>query len=169
VPGVQNVSYTTTVPVTLSGSQIHITPDVEYGAAAAPASKHRIGTNTVDADFFSLLRIPVILGRVIGTQDAAGSLRVAVINETMAKRYWPKQSAIGRTFKSGDEQITVVGVVRDAKYQTLNEVTEPFAYMPFAQEWRSDPTPPLRKPSRKSCTKSTPRCHRPRSSRCPMP
>jgi len=140
VPGVQNVSYTTTVPVTLSGSQIHITPDVEYGAAAAPASKHRIGTNTVDADFFSLLRIPVILGRVIGTQDAAGSLRVAVINETMAKRYWPKQSAIGRTFKSGDEQITVVGVVRDAKYQTLNEVTEPFAYMPFAQEWRSDPT-----------------------------
>lgn len=140
LPGVQSVSYATTIPVTLQNSGIHVTPDGEYASAADTASRHLIGTNNVGADFFNVLRIPLIQGRVIGKQDAAGKERVAVINETMAERYWPKQSAIGHTFKSGDDQITVIGVVRDAKYTTLSETTAPFAYMSFAQEWRSDPT-----------------------------
>ena len=139
LPGVESVSYTSLIPVTMSSSRTEIIPDAAVGNASDAGTKHLISVNSVDVDYFSVLHIPLSDGRVIGTQDVKGSPRVAVINQTMAHAYWPSQSAVGRTFTSGGETVTVIGVVRDAKYATLSEVAAPFAYFAFAQDWRSDP------------------------------
>lgn len=140
VPGVQSVSYVDIVPVTLTSSRTDITPDVDAGLAADSRTRRFVGINVVDVDYFSTLRIALVEGRPIGTQDTKATPRVAVINETMARQYWPSQSAVGHTFTSGKETITVVGVVRDAKYATLSETATPFVYYAFAQDWKSDPS-----------------------------
>ena len=137
--GVQSVSYTGIIPVTMSSSRTDITPDVSAGSAADAKTQRFVGINTVDLDYFTVLGIPLVEGRLIGAGDSKGTPRVAVINETMARKYWPSQSAVGHTFTSERKTVTVIGVVRDAKYATLNEIAAPFAYFAFTQDWRSDP------------------------------
>ena len=81
--------------------------------------------------------VPVLLGRAFGPRDAQTSPKVAVINETMARRFFASESPVGQRFglseaeHSGD--IEVVGVVRDAKYESLGEKAKPAAYYPYTQ------------------------------------
>src|SRR6185312_13178186 len=75
-------------------------------------------------------------GRAFGRADAAAAPKVAVVNETLARRYWPAGDAVGHTFGYRGERVTVVGVARDAKYSTLVETRPPMVYLPLAQHWR---------------------------------
>ncbi|HVS04071.1 MAG TPA: FtsX-like permease family protein, partial [Thermoanaerobaculia bacterium] len=61
---------------------------------------------------------------------------VAVINETLARRHFPEGGALGRTFRFRGEEVTVVGIARDAKYANLGEETPAFVYFPIDQLWR---------------------------------
>ena len=82
--------------------------------------------------------IPLIAGRTFNAQDTQNSPKVAVINETMARRFFPNGSAIGHRFGIGETpdhpgEIEVIGVVKDAKYTALNEGTLMAAYLPCTQ------------------------------------
>jgi predicted permease len=95
-------------------------------------------TNTVTgAQYLNAMKIPVILGRGLNPDDTAASRKVGVINETMAKLYFPGGSPIGHTFDVTDEaawrNIEVVGVVKDAKYDDVDERQMPAAYYPYSQ------------------------------------
>jgi hypothetical protein len=92
----------------------------------------------VDTGFFDVLQLPIRSGRAISSTDNAESPRVAVINETMARRLWPLGTAIGRSFRFGPERVTVVGVAQDAKYDYLAEATPSFVYFASAQNSRPD-------------------------------
>jgi hypothetical protein len=81
--------------------------------------------------------LPMLLGRALGPQDTEKSPKVAVINETMARRFFPNESPIGRRFgleqpeHSGDTEI--VGVAKDAKYENLQEKPQAAMYYPYTQ------------------------------------
>jgi predicted permease len=91
---------------------------------------------SVDVDYFSVLRLPITQGRAFRQADNEQAARVAVVNETLARRLWPDGSAIGRTFRFRHNPTTIVGIARDAKYATLDEATPSFAYFPLAQVWQ---------------------------------
>ena len=137
VPGVTTVSYTNAIPLTTQNSGAFITADGAAGTAGggANSSSVRTGVFNVDADYFAVLRMPIVRGEPIGRKDDARSGRVAVINETFANKVWPNANAVGRTFIYDSNKVTVIGVARDAKYAWLTEARTPFAYFPIAQEW----------------------------------
>jgi predicted permease len=93
--------------------------------------------NIVDEDFFAVMGLPLVTGRGFGPHDTASSPKVAVISETMARIYFPGESALGRRFGRGkpenSEDIEVIGVVKDAKYMAVDEETRPMAYYPYSQ------------------------------------
>jgi putative ABC transport system permease protein len=131
------VSTTAAIPLSASsmGDVIHVT-----GGSAQRDERVRVEVATVGADYFTVVRIPLMQGRAIAAEDDERSPRVAVINETLAKRYWPDGSALGRTFGYDSQRVTIVGVARDAKYSMLNEATPPYVYFPIEQQWRPDQT-----------------------------
>ena len=136
LPGVAAVSYTAHLPLTAhhNGDEIQVDP-----AAAARAGGHEdrvpVWLSHVDADYLTALRIPVVRGRPIGRADDERAPKVAVVNETLARQFWPDGSAIGRTVRYRDQQVRIVGVARDAKYDGLAEATPPFVYFSLAQFW----------------------------------
>lgn len=108
------------------------------GYAAGPEEDMEVHATAVGAGFFETLRIPIVRCRGIADGDRPGAPRVAVVNESFARRFWPGQDAVGRRIgTSGDEGpfMEVVGVARDAKYGTLGEEPRPFFYVPFAQDF----------------------------------
>jgi putative ABC transport system permease protein len=80
-----------------------------------------------------------LLGRRISEGDGAGAPRVAVINETFARRIWPNENPIGKIFRwkkrGGDDPIEVIGVTRDAKSHSLFDEAALAAYFPLAQQY----------------------------------
>jgi predicted permease len=89
----------------------------------------------VGPNYFSTVGIPILLGREIGPQDEGNGQRVGVINQTMAKYYFGKESPIGRRiwdmYPTTHTDFIVVGVVADAKYNSVRETTPRRFYVPF--------------------------------------
>lgn len=93
--------------------------------------------NDVGRDFFATFGIPVISGRGFDATDTETSRKVAVINAALAKKYFPQGNPVGRTFERGlhhPEQVEIVGVCGDARYDNLRKDPEPTFYFPYWQE-----------------------------------
>jgi predicted permease len=92
--------------------------------------------NCVGADFFPAVGISVVLGRGIEMRDLAASPRVAVVNETLARRSFGPGSPVGRRFRwsfKDDRDVEVIGVVKDAKYNRLRGDAPSTIYVPYTQ------------------------------------
>jgi predicted permease len=108
------------------------------GRTPTPEDDMAATHNVVGPGYFAMMGIPLLVGRVFGPQDTGASPKVAVINETFARWYVPGGSPIGRRFGLGGDpahsnDIEVVGVVKDAKYQDMRERPFPAAYYPYTQ------------------------------------
>lgn len=136
LPGVTAVSYTRFLPLSMNNMGDEIDVDGTEPPAGSVDRGFPVGMAQVDGDYFNVVRLPVLRGRSFGVPDDARAPKVAVVNETLAKRFWPNGDAIGHTFTSDKEVVTIVGLARDAKYSTLNEDPTPFAYFPLAQHWQ---------------------------------
>jgi predicted permease len=86
--------------------------------------------NRVSANYFEVMGIPLVAGRVFDARDAAAAPRRIVINETMARRYFPDGQAVGRSisYGAGPANIEVIGIVRDVRYRTVREAPRPSFY-----------------------------------------
>jgi predicted permease len=96
--------------------------------------------NQVSRNFFETLRMPIVRGRAFLASDGRNAPRVAIINETMAERYWPGQDPIGRKFQfAGDSRpwMQVAGVVKDGKYLAIYDRPQPYFYVPLEQNYGS--------------------------------
>ncbi|MBC7897884.1 MAG: ABC transporter permease [Cytophagaceae bacterium] len=138
-PGVSAVSFSGFVPMSMSGTGGWI----EIAGRTDPANGNRpagvqVRLMNVDADYFSVVKLPVVSGRTIQVGDRAEASLSVVVNETLARKYWPDGTALGRTFTYHERVFTVVGVAKDAKYDSVDEVTPPVVYFPMAQEWWSN-------------------------------
>jgi predicted permease len=92
--------------------------------------------NAVSSDYLQTMRIALLRGRDLAAADDDNAPHVAVINQTMAKRFWPKQDAIGRQFRIASEPgrpLVVVGVVRDFHFLSITRPFDPYFFIPLAQ------------------------------------
>jgi predicted permease len=108
------------------------------GVPRTPRNGEQVFFNITGNGFFSTMGIPLIEGRTFNAQDMQNSPKVAVINETMARRFFPNGSAIGHRFGIGETpghlgEFEVIGVVKGAKFTALDEGTLMAAYLPCTQ------------------------------------
>jgi predicted permease len=96
-------------------------------------------SNTVGSDYFRTLGIPLRAGREFEERDDESAPPVAIVNSTLAQRFWGgPANAIGRRIRVGEgDWRTVVGVAADVKYLQINEAPRPYFYLPFLQSYRS--------------------------------
>jgi len=106
------------------------------GAEPLPSDQRGSNMNWISPGYFSALGIPLISGREFTAADGATAPKVAVVSQSMAKRFFPNQDALGRTFKWGskDVETLVVGVVRDMPQDHIRSSAVPFVYLPYAQD-----------------------------------
>jgi predicted permease len=135
VPGVEAASLASYIPMSgLSVGQTAIAP--EGHEFPVGIESETILTSYVDADFFALMDVPVSQGRGFATADTAEAPRVAVINQTLADRFWPGLSPVGQRFRANGAQgpwVEIVGVVPTGRYFAISEPPQTFLYLPYAQ------------------------------------
>ncbi len=133
LPGVQSVAIAERAPFSLNFniSSIYI-PD-KQGPSDKPIPTK---STRVSADYFRTLGIPLLQGRVFGEADTPDTPGVVVVNETMARRYWPGQSALGRRLHlrgPDGPSFEIVGVVADHRVQTVGEAASPYIHFAYSQ------------------------------------
>ena len=134
LPGVEAAALVSPrLPFDINWSQTSIRID---GKSYGPDDRgETIANVSVTPDYFSAMGIAVVEGRGIAATDRKGAPLVAVINETMARRFWPEGSAVGRTFtlSFGTTRYEVVGVVADHRVHTVAERPTPYLHFAVAQ------------------------------------
>jgi predicted permease len=133
LPGVESAALAETLP--LSGRAI--------GDSIAPKretprrdEESVVFVNTVSPGYFETLGVPILAGRDFAPRDRGGAPAVAIVNETLARRFWPGEDPIGKLLQVGGEDpklVEVVGLARDGKYVQMTESPRPFAYFPMFQ------------------------------------
>jgi predicted permease len=128
LPGVEAVSFAKHAPLGLGYDDLQ---------TQIPGSdkKVTVAQTVVDNGYFSTLRIRILAGRVFDSSDRENNPDVVVINRTMAETFWPGQDPLGRTVIGGDpaRPATVIGVVADGKYESLDDPARPAMYYALSQ------------------------------------
>jgi predicted permease len=119
LPGVQSVTFAELRPGT--GWSDNNALMIDGRAYPWDDGKNMLRSNSVGGDFFKTLGIPVLAGRDLRDSDAFSAPHVAVVNETLASRYFGSASPIGHVIGGKDIHATIVGVVRDSKYSSTDE------------------------------------------------
>ena len=133
LPGVESVGLAQRVPL---GGFGRSTERIRIPGQADPDSEGlAVETNTVSPGFFGTLRIPIVAGRNFQNEDAAKAAPVAIVNETMARRFWPAAEAVGKTFRFGSHDVRIVGIVGNGKYRSLAESPQAAVFFPLAQRY----------------------------------
>jgi len=135
LPGVEAVSSTRVLPLTMSDMGTEIVVDGYRDPRLAEGRGIPTSFASVDPDYFKVTRIPILRGRGLQPSDDAAAARVAVVNEQFAAHFFGAGDAVGRTFRLDSSTVAIVGVARDAKYSTLTEDPKPYIYFPVAQHW----------------------------------
>ena len=126
-PGVAGVAWTALVP--LSGGEWSDNFEI---VGRPPDRSQEADTNAVSAGFFRTLRIPLAAGREFDERlDGTGSRSPVIVNESMARRYWPGASPIGSRIRIHGAERTVIGVSRDFRLTSLRDAPGPQAYLPI--------------------------------------
>ena len=139
IPGAREATIAALIP--LGGSNMQVGLWVEGRPASGPRAPFAPSFNIVGPRYFETLGIPVVGGRPIGPEDRPTAPGVAVVNEKMAKHVWPNETAIGKRVSVEGPTgpwLTVVGIVRNTRYNSLGERVPDFMYLPFAQHYRSE-------------------------------
>lgn len=135
VPGVEGVGGIDPLPLSDSNATTGFV--VEGGPVLAVADRPEVGERTVTPAYFEAMRIPVHRGREFTSRDREDTPRVVIINEALARRFWPGEEAIGKRvgFKATSPQVwhEVVGIVGDVKHQRLDADPKPEVYFAYQQ------------------------------------
>lgn len=133
LPGVESAAYARIAPFSYrTYSSGPITVD---GYQARPDEQPAVEYNEVSPGYFATLGIPVISGRGFTDADDENAAPVAVVNEAMVAQYWRGEDPVGKRLQVKSRWMRVVGVARQAKYQTLLETQKPFFYVPLRQNF----------------------------------
>ena len=135
IPGVKSAALIRGLPFSGNGA----TNGIALLDRAAPPVGHepQVGFNIATADYFNTVQIPLLQGRLFNDEDRAGTPLVFLINQTMARRFWPGQDPIGKQIKLlEDDNPTgvIVGIVGDTKHYRLNDEPAPQLYANYSQQ-----------------------------------
>jgi len=137
-PEVQSAGLAFSAPLGLigSGESVYIEGRTVDPGEQAPS----VGYNTVDESYFDTMKIAILRGRAFRDSDTETAPLVAIVNQTMAKRYWPNQDPIGKRFRMKSLEsppVEIVGVAHDSKNLFVVEGSLPYFYVPFTQVFSS--------------------------------
>jgi len=139
IPGVVSAGYATTIPLAWKGGTSGFFPEGRtLERASAEGLSYDANHRQVSADYLKTMGIPLLRGRAFSEGDDERAMPVGVVNETMARQYWPGEDAIGKRFKLGSPEedipwITVVGVAGDVRQMGIDEPVKAEMYIPYAQ------------------------------------
>ena len=125
LPGVESATTTARMPLGF-GNHTSAISLPESPGDEAPVT---VDSSDVGDGYFRTLRLPLVSGRPFGPADGVTAPRVAIVNETLARRLWPGRDPIGRTLRERGDILTVVGVARDSRYRRLWEEPRSFLYV----------------------------------------
>jgi predicted permease len=131
-PGIVAVAFSNRAPIDTS------TPSVEVFATDASLTSGTAPQATMynaSPEYFEAISMSLVTGRPFSLSDTAMAQPVAIINETMAERFWPGQDAVGMFFRTTRDgpPVRIVGVARNSRYRSPGEQPAPHVYLPFAQ------------------------------------
>jgi putative ABC transport system permease protein len=139
LPGVTNAGYSTTVPLEWKGGTSGFYPEGRtLEEAKASGLSFDANHRQVSSDYLATMGIPLQAGRHFTDGDHDKSLPVVMINETLARQYWPGESALGKRLKIGDPDnpapwLTVVGIAGDVRQMGVDEPVKAELYLPYRQ------------------------------------
>jgi predicted permease len=140
VPGVVCAGYATTVPLAIKGGTNGFSVEGRsIEQALAGGLPYDANHRQISSDYFKTMGIPIKQGRPFDDRDNEQSTYVAIVNETMAREYWPGENAIGKRFKLGDPGdtevpwMTIVGIAADVRQMAVDEPVKPEMYFPYQQ------------------------------------
>jgi predicted permease len=135
LPGVQAASISWKPPLDPSGQGMtgHVLVDGQVASPTTPGVT--VNYEVTSPDYFRVLGVPVMAGRSFTDSDTLKSQGVVVVNETMARHFWPGQSPIGHRLRSVNSKnwLTVVGIVGDVRQFGLDRAPDNLAYVPLNQ------------------------------------
>ena len=134
--GVRSAAVTTNLPLYRQGNSISVR--IEGRPEPQPGQELIAVTRIISPGYFETMGIPLLGGRQISEQDTATTPNVAVISETMARRFWPGEDAVGKRLSAGtvqtpDDWIQVIGVVKDVRQFELTMEPKPQMYLSYRQ------------------------------------
>jgi putative ABC transport system permease protein len=136
LPGVQRAGITSALPLTWRGGTNGFTPE---GMALDPRVTYDANNRVITPGYFETMKIPLVRGRFFDDGDGERTQPVAIINETMAKKFWGNQDPIGKRFKRagpGDKAapwMRIVGMVHDVRQMALDSAPRQEMYFPYWQ------------------------------------
>src|SRR5256714_4545133 len=133
IPGVESAALSRLTPfsyVVFSSAPLEFD---EY----QPAPEEQLSSSYLEIgeDYFKTLSIPIVAGREFQRTDDANAVPVAMINETMAAKYWPGKDPIGQRLKVKDKWLQIVGVAKAINYENKTELPRTFFYVPMRQNF----------------------------------
>jgi predicted permease len=128
LPAIDSVSIAQTVPLAMSGADLVVNARLDL--AAGTRSLGTIRVDSVGAGFFEVSGTALLRGRTFRTEDESNDSRVAVVNETMARRAWPGSDPVGQPLEIGGDTWEIVGVVADVRSAFPLAPTLPAVYTP---------------------------------------
>ncbi|MEW6729918.1 MAG: ABC transporter permease [Acidobacteriota bacterium] len=136
LPGVESASLASHLPLDdgFDGDRIF----VEGYVPRSENEKIVVFYSIIGKNYFQTMKTPIVAGRAFDQRDKVDSSRVVIINETMARRYWPGQDPIGKRLQMGNTNspyLEIVGVAKDGKYITIGETPIPFMFLPLEQNY----------------------------------
>jgi putative ABC transport system permease protein len=141
MPDVEAAGITTALPILESSAMTSVPISID-GQPPRPAGQEPVAQNSIaTAGYFNAIGARLLRGRLFNQFDTGSSLRVAVINDTMAKRYWPNEDPIGRKFslrnggrsEPGPVTLEIAGIVSDLRQDGLDKNPRPEFFRPHAQ------------------------------------
>src|SRR5215475_3413326 len=136
LPGVTHASFAGPLPLDQYFNAANVT--IEGRVPKTANERLGVGFSIVGHNYFETMNTPIVQGRAFTERDNENAPRVVIVNETMARRYWPNQNPIGKRLRLGGEQspwLEVAGVAQDGKYITLGEPPTDYFFLPFWQNY----------------------------------
>jgi putative ABC transport system permease protein len=140
LPGVKSAAVTTNLPLYAQGNSIGVSIEGRPDPAPGQGKRPSVTTRVVSPHYFETMGISLLQGRGFSVQDKVDSPAVALVSETMARRFWPDQDPTGRRLTPGsptstdpNDWITVIGVVKDVRQFELVSEARPQMYLSYVQ------------------------------------
>ena len=133
LPGVESAALARVTP--LGYGSFSSAPIVVDGYEPPPDERPSADYNQVGPGYFATMGIPLVSGREFTRADNETAAPVAIVNETMAARYWAGKNPIGERLQVKDRWLRIVGVAKTSKYYSMREMPKPFFYVPLRQNF----------------------------------
>jgi putative ABC transport system permease protein len=134
LPGVESAALTRVIP--FSYNVFSSAPIEVDGYQPPPNEQPTVEYIEVTEDYFTTLGIPLVSGREFMRTDDENAPLLAIINETMAAKYWPGNDPVGQRLKVKDRWMQIVGIAKNSNYRSKTETPVPFFYVPLRQNFR---------------------------------